>query len=259
MASIAPARPAPRPSPTGGVEGELVYAIGDIHGRYDLLCDMLARIAADSAERARGRRPILILCGDYVDRGPDSAKVLSTIIWLERHGPFELHALKGNHEAALLGFLDRPEGAGDWLEFGGDETLAAYGVPRLREPILPETLAAARDDLAERMPVAHLRLLQRLELMVSIGDYLFVHAGVRPGVALAEQSERDLLWIRDPFLETETRFDKMIVHGHSWATDEPSFLPHRIGIDTGAYHTGTLTAVRIEDGAVGTIQVRREG
>ena len=237
-----------------GTAGELVYAVGDIHGCYDLMKDVLAQVAADYSVRADGRRPILIFCGDYVDRGPHSAKVLEALAWLRRRGEVDLHLLKGNHEQALLAFIDDPETGPPWLRFGGAETLISYGVlPPAPEEGL-EGLARARDELLERMPAAHLRLLQTLELMVQVGDYAFVHAGVRPGSALEAQEERDLLWIRQGFVDAPGPFEKVIVHGHTWASERPQILEHRIGLDTGAYATGALTAVRLEDGELAVFQ-----
>jgi serine/threonine protein phosphatase 1 len=239
-----------------GTAGELVYAVGDIHGRYDLMKDILAQVAADYATRAAGRRPILVFCGDYVDRGPHSAKVLEAVAWLRRRGEVELHLLKGNHEEALLSFIDDPEGGAAWLRFGGAETLISYGVlpPSPDEGV--DGLARARDELLERMPAAHLRLLQGLELMVQVGDYAFVHAGVKPGRPLAAQDEHDLLWIRQGFVDVPGPFEKVIVHGHTWTSERPQVLEHRVGLDTGAYATGVLTAVRFEDGELAVFQAR---
>jgi serine/threonine protein phosphatase 1 len=238
------------------VDGQLVYAIGDVHGRYDLLKDLLAEIARDSARRAEGRRPVLVFCGDYVDRGPESAQVLDALVWLTRRPDFELHLLMGNHEQGMLGFLDRPEWGEPWLQFGGVETLASYGVALPEEEFGPSFLVQARDDLLDRMPAAHLRLLQGLKAMAVVGDYAFVHAGVRPGAALADQAERDLYWIRGEFIESEGPHEKVIVHGHTWIDDKPQLHPHRLGIDTGAYATGVLSALRLEDGKRAVIQVR---
>jgi serine/threonine protein phosphatase 1 len=120
----------------------------------------------------------------------------------------------------------------------------------------PAAHIAARDDLLERLPVAHLRFLEHLELMVGVGDYAFVHAGIRPGVPLREQAERDLLWIREDFLDSEAMHDRIIVHGHTWDDDQPQIGPRRIGIDTGGYETGVLTALRIEDDHVTALAVR---
>lgn len=239
---------------TARVEGQLVYAVGDVHGRYDCVRELLARIADDAAGRARGRRPILIFCGDYVDRGPGSAEVLESLVWLQRHGAFDLHLLKGNHEQALLAFLDDPEAAMDWIEFGGDQTLRSYGVTPPRPGDEPARYARARDEFLDRLPASHLRLIERLELMIGIGDYAFVHAGIRPGVPLERQAEDDLLWIRRGFLDAAGPLEKIIVHGHSWRDSRAEILEHRLGLDTGAYQTGVLTAVRLEDGSVEVMQ-----
>ncbi len=230
---------------SAGTGGELVYAVGDVHGCYPLLKALLARIAVDSAARARGRRPILVFLGDYVDRGPDSAKVIEALLWLIRRPDLETHLLKGNHEQALLAFLERPDQGGGWLQYGGRETLQAYGV---EPPHDPADFDRARHALLARMPASHLWLLQRLELMVAVGDYAFVHAGIRPGQPLASQAEDDLLWIRQPFLEAAGPHEKVIVHGHTWIDARPQLHDHRVGIDTGCYATGVLTALRL-DGA----------
>ena len=243
------------PRPThASVDGALVYAVGDIHGCYAQFKTLLARITEDYGARAQGRRPVLILCGDYVDRGPDSDKVLQALVWLRRHSDLDLHLLKGNHEQAMLAFLDEPEAAGAWLGFGGMETLQAYGVKPVSPDAGPVSLRRARDDLLDRLPVSHLQLLETLELCVAVGDYAFVHAGVRPGTPLNAQVERDLLWIRGGFLDVTGPFEKVIVHGHTWRSAEPEVHDHRIGIDTGAYATGVLTALRLEDGELEIMQ-----
>lgn len=246
----------PRATPAQ-VGGELVYAVGDIHGCYELMKDVLARLAADTEVRAAGRRPIVIFLGDYVDRGPHSARVMEALVWLQRRGDLEIHFLKGNHEQALLEFLDAPERGGPWMGFGGAETLTSYGVQPPAADAAPETYRAARDELLERMPASHLRLLQQLELMVTVGDYAFVHAGVRPGTPLEEQDETDLLWIRRGFVDQPGPFGKIIVHGHTWLSEQPQLEAHRIGLDTGAYATGVLSALRIEDGAYEVLQAQR--
>jgi serine/threonine protein phosphatase 1 len=236
------------------VAGQLVYAVGDIHGRYDLLKDLLARLWEDQATRGEGRKPILILCGDYIDRGPDSAKVIEALGWLQRQGEFELHLLKGNHEQAMLAFLDDAEEGSGWLRVGGMETLASYGVKPLTAAEGVAGYERLRTELLEHMPAAHLRLLQGLQLMVTIGDYAFVHAGVRAGIPLARQEEEDLLWIREGFVDSTAPLEKVVVHGHSWQDDSPQIGKYRLGIDTGAYQTGVLTALRVEDGEFGFIQ-----
>jgi serine/threonine protein phosphatase 1 len=224
--------------------GELVYAIGDVHGRYDLLIDLLRRLGRDIGVRAGGRRPIVITCGDYVDRGSDSAKVLETIVQLRRRRDISVIPLKGNHEAALLDVLSDPATFAAWLQFGGVETLASYGV---RPPGVDslDRLQASR-ALKAALPAEHLALLESLQLMAIVGDYVFVHAGVRPGVPLRRQTEADMLWIRKEFLDREERCSKFIVHGHSWKDSQPLVTKRSIGIDTGAYATGVLTAVRLD-------------
>lgn len=228
----------------GASVGEhLVYAVGDIHGRYDLLLGLLKLLRKDAYSRAAARRPLLIFCGDYVDRGPESAKVIEALLWLQDRADYELRFLKGNHEQALLGFLEDP--GTPWLEFGGLSTLRSYGldVPGTGAVQDPRRL---RDLFEATLPPAHLQFLRNLRLSATCGDFLFVHAGVRPGIPLRLQSENDLLWIRDEFLNSTRAFKRMIVHGHSWSSSEPEVRPHRIGLDTGAYQTGVLTALRID-------------
>jgi serine/threonine protein phosphatase 1 len=239
-----------------GANGELVYAIGDIHGCYDLMKALLVRITRDYAEQAQGRRPILVFLGDYVDRGPHSNQVVEALIWLKRRSDLDVHLLKGNHEQALLMFLDRPEDGGGWLRYGGAETLQAYGVLPPDPAHGAAALVRARDELLERMPAAHLWLLQKLELMVAVGDYAFVHAGIRPGTALAAQVEDDLLWIRQAFLDAPGPHEKVIVHGHTWLDERPQLHDHRLGLDTGAYATGVLTAVRLDQDGRTVLQAR---
>jgi serine/threonine protein phosphatase 1 len=197
---------------------------------------------------------VLILCGDYIDRGPQSAEVLDALIWLKRRTDIRLHLLKGNHEDAMLDFLQDAEHAQGWLKFGGAQTLTSYRVAPPPADADLKALLDARDVLLERLPASHLLLLQRLEMMVTIGDYAFVHAGVRPGVALAAQAEEDLMWIRRDFIEFEGPHERFIVHGHTWTDAHPHLRSNRLALDTGAYATGVLTAVRIEDSSIGFIQ-----
>ncbi len=245
--------------PHASVEGRLVYAIGDVHGCYDILTRLLAMIADDVAARGQGRRPLLVFVGDYVDRGPATAKVLSSLVWLQRHAPFEPRFLKGNHEEMLLAWLDDPAESRGWLRVGGAETLRSYAVEPPAEVDAIDDHLRARDDLLERMPASHLRFLQALELTLTLGDYAFVHAGVRPGVPLRKQVPADLLWIREPFLSHGKRFEKVIVHGHTWDSAEPMIREQRIGIDTGVYRTGVLTALRLEDGRIASFQAKGAG
>lgn len=238
--------------------GATVYAIGDVHGRYDLLHALLAELRRDAEERAPGSVPRIILCGDYVDRGPDSARVLDAVTWLTRSAAVDVTVLDGNHEAMFRAFLDDPLTHTPWLRFGGRETLLSYGIAVPDDHEDAATLLALRDRVLDTMPAAHDRLLRALEPMAQAGDYAFVHAGVRPGVALADQTADDLLWIRGIFLDHPRPSAAVIVHGHTWTDDRAVVLPHRIGIDTGAYETGVLTAVRLCDAEVEVIQAVAE-
>ena len=238
--------------PAARVDGQLVYAIGDVHGCYALFREILAKIAADAAATARGRRPIIIQLGDLIDRGPHSAQVVEAVTWIQRRGDVEFHQLMGNHERAMLDFIDHPDADG-WPMFGGDATMRSYGIepPALDAPAAK--FAVARDAMLQRMPASHLNCVEHAAPMLSLGDYAFVHAGIRPGTALADQEEDALLWIGSEFITSHKRFEKIIVHGHT-IEDEASIRPNRIGIDTGAYKSNVLTAVRIEDGDVRLIQ-----
>jgi len=236
-------------------DGRLIYAVGDIHGRYDLVIDLMARISRDRAQSPQ-RQAVLVFCGDYVDRGPDSAKVVEAMIWLSGQPGFETRFLLGNHEAAFMAFLTDPTRGESWMRYGGDETLVSYGIEPPRQIDGSRGLEMARDALLAHIPPSHLRFLRELETIVEVGDYAMVHAGIRPGVPLGEQEDTDLIWIREDFIGHPGPFEKIIVHGHTWVDDQPRLLSHRIGIDTGAWRTGVLTAVRIEDGDVRMIQAR---
>jgi serine/threonine protein phosphatase 1 len=224
-------------------DGERVYAIGDIHGRFDLLRQLHADIAAD--RKGDGQKETVIYLGDYIDRGVDSPQVIDFLLDLATDGDVKRICLLGNHEAMLLGFLDNPQGAGRWLTNGGQTTLHAYGVASPRVPAAPADMETARQALRERLPAAHLNFLQDLKLCHQIGDYYFVHAGVRPGVPLGQQVKEDMIWIRNEFLDAQDDFSKIIVHGHSIRAKVEE-RPNRIGIDTGAYMSGTLTALVLE-------------
>ena len=228
-------------------EGHLLYAVGDIHGRLDLLEAILDRIEADARANGHVERRTLVFLGDYVDRGPDSRGVVDRAISGLPQG-FDIHFLKGNHEAILLSFLDDARVLDNWLLNGANATMLSYGVETERLARLGVPPEIWRKAFAEALPEAHLRFFKSLKLSVSFGDYLFVHAGVRPGVPLGAQSEADLIWIRAPFLEHAGPFDKIVVHGHTPGKD-PVARPNRIGIDTGAVFTGRLTALRLQDGS----------
>jgi len=223
--------------------GRRLYAVGDIHGRADLLSRLLAEIATDAKCRGPAQNRLVYL-GDYVDRGPDSADVIDLVLDGAPAG-FDGVTLMGNHEDMMRRFLfDLTIGRG-WLMNGADATLRSYGV----EPPTPhddtQAYRRASVELAQHLPPRHRRFLDSLALSHEEGDYFFVHAGVRPGVPLAEQRPEDLVWIRDEFLESDAEFGKRVVHGHS-ITREPTFRHNRIGIDTGAYATGRLTCLVLE-------------
>jgi len=227
--------------------GRLVYAVGDIHGRNDLLTTMMDLIADDVAGRvlAAGDRPVIVFLGDYIDRGPTSRQVIDQILAICAEGRFEPYCLYGNHEEAMVEFLDQKTGGVGWLTHGGGPTMLSYGVPAPTANAERERWSATRELLRAAVPEAHHTFLRTLKLSVEFGDFLFVHAGLRPGIALADQTERDMLWIRDSFLKSDEDFGKVVVHGHS-PTTSPFIGRRRIGLDTGAYASGTLTAIRLD-------------
>lgn len=239
--------------PTTG--GRLVYAIGDIHGRLDLLEQLIQIIVGDVRSLQPRQQPMLVLLGDYVDRGPESAGVISRILRLKTKPAFEVRTLKGNHEEALLQFLEDPKFGQTWADHGGLATISSYGVQPPIGRLDPEAWERARLAFEAGLPAEHRAFFEELELTVSVGDYLFVHAGVRPGIAIADQSERDLLWIRSDFLQHQGPFGKVVVHGHT-PMEEPQIMTNRMGIDTGAYATGVLTAVRLMGSTATVLQAR---
>jgi serine/threonine protein phosphatase 1 len=236
-------------------DGRIIYAVGDVHGRLDLLDLLLEQIRRDAFAAPNPAKPVLIFLGDYVDRGVSSKEVIDRVIALKNESEFEVRALKGNHEEALLAFLEDAGFGPIWCAQGGARTLSSYGVAVSSLDMDARDWRGTREAFAAALPPAHLGFLAGLELTAVYGDYLFVHAGVRPGVPLSDQSEHDLLWIRQAFLNADRPSEKIVVHGHTPAQD--AFLgEHRIGIDTGAYATGVLTAVRLRDADRGLIQSR---
>jgi serine/threonine protein phosphatase 1 len=230
-------------SRTPSTGGRLVYAIGDIHGYPGQLAALLRQIADDAEQAAAAERPLIVFLGDYVDRGPDGRAVIEQILSVMDDERFEVVALKGNHEDALLRFLADPGFAPAWIANWGEATLRAYGVaPPSGFDVAACQAAQAR--FADALPARHRAFLADLRLSLEVGDYLFVHAGVRPGVPLDAQAERDLIWIRYEFLESDQPFGKVVVHGHTPA-DRPERKANRINVDTGVYFSGTLTAVRL--------------
>jgi serine/threonine protein phosphatase 1 len=226
-------------------DGWTVYAVGDIHGRIDLFETLLDAIDDDLESLPPGRQAALVLLGDYIDRGPDSRAVIELAASIAPEAGFEVTALRGNHEQTLLDFLDDAKEGPVWGEFGGLATLASYGVAPPRSRADPAEWEAAREALQAALPLEHRRFLADLPLMQTYGDYVFVHAGLRPGVPLAAQDPHDLMWIRDAFTAGGWRGPPAVVHGHS-PVAEPVLDPWRINVDTGAYATGRLTAVRLE-------------
>jgi serine/threonine protein phosphatase 1 len=243
-------RAEPRPSVP---EGVVTWAIGDIHGHADLLETMLARIRSDAGSHAQ---TVVAPLGDYVDRGPDSRGVVDLLLQAEADPGVTLRPIKGNHDEVLLQFLADHSTGPRWSEFGGRETLFSYGVepPGTRRDL--DAWREAQEAFAAALPSTHRDFFGRLELSWACGDYLFVHAGVRPGIPLDQQDEHDLMWIRGPFLEDAAPLEKVIVHGHTPAA-EPFADHRRIGLDTGAYATGVLTACRFEGEERRLVQVRR--
>jgi len=229
--------------------------VGDIHGRADLLAALCARLEQRAAQDVRASgAPIVVFLGDYVDRGPRSANVIHLLLSGRPNG-FERRYLKGNHEECMLAFMDSPLANRAWLMQGGAETLMSYGVqpPSPISATEADWLAAA-GRLKARVPPAHMQFLTSLERYVVLGDYAFVHAGVNVGRPLEQQTDADLYWSRERFLNDRRRFSHRVVHGHTPA-EKPFADERRVGVDTGAYATGVLTAARFEGVEVSFVSV----
>jgi serine/threonine protein phosphatase 1 len=219
--------------------GLRVYAIGDIHGRSDLLDRLHDLIETDLSTAPE--KTVVIYLGDYVDRGPDSHGVIERLI-RPRFPGVETLALLGNHEDMLLQFLDAPYGASLWLTNGGDATLHSY---KVKIPASFDELLMTQRALLGVLPRHHKQFLMSLPVQVQFGDYLFVHAGIKPGLPVDRQSREQMIWIRDVFLDSEIDHGLIVVHGHT-IVHEVEWRPNRIGVDTGAYTTGRLTALVLE-------------
>lgn len=224
-------------------EGVRVYAIGDIHGRAQLLEALLDKIE-DDLSASQAKETFLIFLGDYIDRGEDSRKVIDLVIGWKKKGVTKV-ALKGNHEAMMLAYMKDANLGEIWFNNGGNATLLSYNVSLNPKLPLPVRLTAAHKDFKTKLPRSHLDFLNNLKLNFEVGGYFFVHAGVRTGTPLDKQTEEDMLWIRGDFLDSRKPFEKIIVHGHSihW---EPMVSKRHISVDTGAYVTGKLTSVVLE-------------
>lgn len=233
-------RPMTRPSLPPGLR---IYAVGDLHGCFDLL-EWARRAVSDDLARRPVDRSIEIYLGDYVDRGPASRDVVRLLAGGAPSVCDERICLKGNHEEVLLQFLDDPGVLPYWRELGGLETLHSYGVT---PPLIldGEAIRQAHAAFRANLPEAELRFLQGLKLRAGFGSYLFVHAGIDPAVPLDRQRPHELIWIREPFLLSQADFGCIVVHGHT-PVYRPERLANRINIDTGAYATGRLTCLVLE-------------
>jgi serine/threonine protein phosphatase 1 len=232
------------PSAPAVPPGAVVWSVGDVHGRLDLLSPLVDAIRAD-LHVSDAERKMVIFLGDYIDRGPDSRGVLSLLAGLSPSEGIEWRFLKGNHEQAMLDFLERPSAGPRWCEYGGDRALRSWG---LRAPDLAhrtEAWARVGADLRHKLTKDETAFLESLELSVTVGDYFFSHAGARPGLALDRQSPEDLMWIRQTFLDSPAAFERVVVHGHT-PTSRVHSDHRRIGVDTKAYDSGILTALRLE-------------
>jgi serine/threonine protein phosphatase 1 len=227
--------------------GVLGFAVGDIHGRGDLLARLLNKIEADAA-KSPNLAPVVVFLGDYIDRGLESQQVIEMLLKGRPFG-FERHFLRGNHEQAMQEFMSAPAANPAWLAYGGVETLLSYGVKPARADASDEMLKTTAEALMKAMPAAHFEFFKQLVPAVSIGDYFFVHAGVDPNRGETDQREEDLYWIRDRFLNDPRPWAKIVVHGHT--PIKKAYRDHRrISIDTGAFATGMLTAARFQGNEV---------
>ena len=225
-----------------GAGGYRAYAVGDIHGRVDLLEHLLAKIHAD-LQRRPARKALLVFVGDLIDRGPSSAQVIERLRCYRRDGVQPVFLL-GNHEEVFLRIIDGDSSVVEsWLQFGGLECLQSYGVTRAR--LRGRSAEEVVEIVRGAVPLEHIEFLETFVDSCRFGDYLFVHAGIRPGIDVDQQAQSDLRWIREPFLFDESDHGFIVVHGHT-ISDEVDERPNRIGIDTGAYRSGVLTALAIE-------------
>ena len=228
-------------------ETDCIYAIGDVHGRLDLLTNLLKKVIAD-ARAFQDKRVVVVFLGDYIDRGLQSSGVLDFLSKLEM-GRIETIFLRGNHDQVLLDFLQDPEVGADWFQFGGRETLLSY---KVQPPIgLADASERSRcqKELLQKIPAPHIDFLKRTKLSHECGRCFFVHAGVDPDKPMAAQTSAELLWIREAFLESTKPLSHVIVHGHT-PESGPVWNGRRIGIDTGAYISNSLTAARISGSSV---------
>jgi serine/threonine protein phosphatase 1 len=225
-------------------DGMRIYAIGDIHGRIDLLQQLQQLIVEDAATLEPCVDKVVVYLGDYVDRGMNSKGVIDVLINSPLNG-FESTHLKGNHEEQFLEFLENPDIGNGWMKIGGNATIHSYGV-NIPSSLSRDDFDHLQADFINALPKSHIDFLNKLELTREIGDYLFVHAGINPYEPLQNQTSEDFLWIRGEFLEAEIEYGVVVVHGHSY-TGEPAVKNNRICVDTGAYASNKLTCVVLED------------
>jgi serine/threonine protein phosphatase 1 len=221
----------------------LTYAIGDVHGRNDLLLKLLEIIRFDAIKL--NERPRIIFLGDYIDRGAQSKAVVDTIVTLKNTDWCDVVVLMGNHEKTLLNFLHNPIVYGPrWLEYGARPTFQSYGVKAPASKATQQEWDSARKDFIKALLPNHINLFLSMPFSFTAKDYLFVHAGVDPTIDLSLQGPETLLWIRAKFLTAEKSCGFVVVHGHTTDT-KPDLTRWRIGVDTGAYATGVLSAVKL--------------
>jgi serine/threonine protein phosphatase 1 len=235
----------------------LIWAVGDVHGCADLLQALMTAVLEDIEQRDAGTSHLVFL-GDYIDRGPDSRGVLDYLAGLVGAPKLEVHFLRGNHEERMEAFLTQPDLGPGWCEYGGRAALGSFGVAPPTSTDGPEAWETACRQLNAALLDGHRAVLAAQKYSVSIGDYFFAHAGAEPGVPLSAQVPTQLMWIRNRFLDDRRAFEKLVVHGHT-PSDHVHADHRRIGIDTGAYATGVLTALRLEEGDRQILQTSRRG
>lgn len=222
--------------------GTRVYAIGDIHGQIHALKRILNWIEQDLSARPKSDFKIILL-GDLVDRGDDSRGTIDLAMKLATSE--QIIILRGNHEEMLLGALDKPDDMMDWRKYGGLETLSSFGIDTF-ELMRGRGIASVHRQFVEKFGSERRHFIETRPYSFECGSYFFCHAGIRPGIPLPEQSPSDLAWIREPFLFSDANHDKIIVHGHT-PVEQIEIKPNRINIDTGAYMTGRLTCLILEE------------
>ena len=218
-----------------------IYAVGDVHGCLDELLALEERIVADAAQLP-GQK-LIIMLGDYVDRGPASAQVIDHLMAPAPAG-FERICLTGNHEIVMLQYLDGGIQLADWFSMGAGATLRSYGIDHERLALMYQSADLVDDVVRKTIPSSHVAFLRSLPILVETPGHLFVHAGIRPGIDLAKQQDGDLVFIRSEFYDRAHLLNQFVVHGHT-PVEQPRLEGLRLNIDSGAYYSGRLTAVRI--------------